>query len=403
MREKFQYYDLIILGAGITGLSIARQQLINDPACKTLIIEKERTVGMHASGRNSGVLHSGIYYPSNTLKAKFCSEGRKLMEKYCQEYGLPIQKCGKVIVPQTQDQDEILDTLQRRSKLNGAKTSIISEDELKKVEPEVYSISSRALYSPQTSVVDPDAILKNLVANLLNKNVEFAYEEHITSADPENSVILTNKNLLYKYGQLINCTGQFSDLISHIFNIGKEYHLIPFKGMYYKLKENTEMKLNGLIYPVPDSRFPFLGIHSVKLINGDVYFGPNSIPALGRENYRGIKGISWRDSIKNSYILLKKYLENNEGFRTFSHRESLQFFKYAFYMHIKKMLPKIKYTDIAASNKVGIRAQLINKHTNNFEMDFIVERKDNTIHVLNSVSPAFTSSFAFAPYILNSK
>ena len=169
------------------------------------------------------------------------------------------------------------------------------------------------------------------------------------------------------------------------------------------LKENTEIKLNGLIYPVPDSRFPFLGIHSVKLINGDVYFGPNSIPALGRENYRGIKGISWRDSIKNSYILLKKYLENNEGFRTFSHRESLQFFKYAFYMHIKKMLPKIKYTDIAASNKVGIRAQLINKHTNNFEMDFIVERNDNTIHVLNTVSPAFTSSFAFAPYILNSK
>ena len=115
MREEFQYYDLIILGAGITGLSIARQQLINDPACKILIIEKERTVGMHASGRNSGVLHSGIYYPSNTLKAKFCSEGRKLMEKYCQEYSLPIQKCGKVIVPETQDQDEILDILHKRS------------------------------------------------------------------------------------------------------------------------------------------------------------------------------------------------------------------------------------------------------------------------------------------------
>ena len=167
MTSQKEYFDLIILGAGITGLSIARQQLLSNSDAKVLILEKEKAVGLHASGRNSGVLHSGIYYPSETLKAKFCSEGARLMTDYCLENALPINKCGKVIVPINEKDDIQIDLLHKRSKSNGATTSIISESELKKIEPEAYSISSRALYSPNTSVVDPGAVLSKLILDLI--------------------------------------------------------------------------------------------------------------------------------------------------------------------------------------------------------------------------------------------
>ena len=401
MQSQPQYFDLIILGAGITGLSVARQQLLTDSGCKVLILEKEKEIGMHASGRNSGVLHSGIYYPSQTLKAKFCSQGGKLMGEYCQEYSLPIKRCGKVIVPKTVDEDHYLDLLHKRAKLNGADTRIISKAELNEIEPESYSATSRALYSPNTSVVDPHSVMKKVISDLINNNVAIAFEEYVISADPQSSTIATNKNVTYRYGQLINCTGQYSDLVSQIFNVGEHYYLIPFKGIYYKLKAESEIKLNGLVYPVPDLRIPFLGIHSVKLVNGDTYFGPNSIPALGREHYDGIKGINLKDTIVTSYFLLKQYVDNKDGFRSFAHRELHQFSRNSFYKEAKKMIPKLKLKDLIESNKVGIRAQLYNKEKRDFEMDFIVEKRDNTIHVLNAVSPAFTSAFSFAKYILS--
>ena len=173
--------------------------------------------------------------------------------------------------------------------------------------------------------------------------------------------------------------------------------------MYYKLKDESQIRLNGLVYPVPDLRIPFLGIHSVKLVNGDIYFGPNSIPALGREHYEGIKGINVKDTIKTSYYLLKQYLDNKDGFRSFAHRELQQISEYSFYTEATKMIPKLKSTDLIKSKKVGIRAQLYNKEKHAFEMDFIIKNQDNITHILNAVSPAFTSAFSFAKYILNRK
>ena len=403
MQSQSRYFDLIILGAGITGLSVARQQLLTDSGCKVLIIEKEKKIGLHASGRNSGVLHSGIYYPSETLKAKFCSEGGRIMGEYCQEFSLPIKRCGKVIIPKTADEDKYLDLLHKRAGVNQADTRIISKAELNEIEPESYSVTSRALYSPNTSVVDPHSVMKKIMSELINNDVVTAFGEYVISADPQCNIITTNKNVTYEYGQLINCTGQYSDLVSRIFNIGEQYCLIPFKGIYYKLQDASEIKLNGLVYPVPDLRIPFLGIHSVKLVNGDIYFGPNSIPALGREHYEGIKGINLKDTFRTAYYLLRQYMDNKDGFRSFAHRELQQFSKNSFYKEAKKMIPKLKLTDLVKSKKVGIRAQLYNKDKHEFEMDFIVEKKDNTIHVLNAVSPAFTSAFSFAKYILRSQ
>ena len=177
-------YDLIILGAGITGMSVARQQILSDSSCKILIIEKEQKIGMHGSGRNSGVLHSGIYYPSDTLKAKFCSEGSRLMADYCEEYNLPILKCGKVILPTKVKDDGQIDLLYDRGITNGALVEIISQKELGEIEPEANPIVQRALYSPNTSVVDPCEILNKIQTELRALNVTFLFNEKVGALNP---------------------------------------------------------------------------------------------------------------------------------------------------------------------------------------------------------------------------
>ena len=394
-------YDLIVLGAGITGLSVARQQLIQDSDCKVLILEKELQVGLHGSGRNSGVLHSGIYYPTDTLKAKFCAEGAKLMAKYCIENDLPISRYGKVILPTKLEDDNQLDLLYKRAIKNGAEVEIISQNKLKQLEPEAYSITSRALYSPNTSVVDPHAVLNKIMLDLLDSGVDIFFGEKIVSADTHKSIISTNKQNLYKYSHLVNCTGQYSDLVSKIFHVGEQYTLLPFKGLYYGLNKSSNIQINGLIYPVPDLNVPFLGIHSVKLVDGDTYFGPTAIPAFGRENYHGFSGINMNDATSISYHLLRQYISNKKGFRRFTHQEASRFLKSKFLENMRKIIPRLSSHDLDRSSKVGIRAQLLDKKRNELVMDFLIERKGNTTHVLNAVSPAFTSAFAFAKYILN--
>ncbi len=394
-------YDLIVLGAGITGLSVARQQLIQDSDCKVLILEKELQVGLHGSGRNSGVLHSGIYYPTGTLKAKFCAEGAKLMDKYCIENDLPISRYGKVILPTKLEDDNQLDLLYKRAIKNGAEVEIISQNKLKQLEPEAYSITSRALYSPNTSVVDPHAVLNKIMLDLLDSGVDIFFGEKIVSADTHKSIISTNKKNLYKYSHLVNCTGQYSDLVSKIFHVGEQYTLLPFKGLYYGLNKSSNIQINGLIYPVPDLNVPFLGIHSVKLVDGDTYFGPTAIPAFGRENYHGFSGINMNDATSISYHLLRQYISNKKGFRRFTHQEASRFLKSKFLENMRKIIPRLSSHDLDRSSKVGIRAQLLDKKRNELVMDFLIERKGNTTHVLNAVSPAFTSAFAFAKYILN--
>ena len=211
-------YDLIILGAGITGLSVARQKVQADPDCRILVIEKEHKIGMHASGRNSGVLHSGIYYPTDTLKAKFCTEGSALMSDYCKENNLPILECGKVILPTKIEDESQIDLLYERGINNGATVKIISQEELSEIEPEARTVTNRALYSPNTSVVDPHAILNQIKLDLEKSGVIILFNERVISANPDVSTVETNKKNIFKYSHLINCTGQYSDVVS------KEFH-----------------------------------------------------------------------------------------------------------------------------------------------------------------------------------
>lgn len=395
------HYDTIIIGAGIIGLSIARELKRQDADISILILEKEAHLGAHGSGRNSGVLHSGIYYPEDSLKAKVCRNGAIAMAEYCEKYGLPIKRLGKVIVPLKTEDDAQIDLLYKRAINNGANVSLIDNIQLKDIEPEVCSVSGKALYSPDTAVIDPSAVLEHLADDLQKKGVHIQFNSPVKKADPDKNQVEAYPGKQYVYGRLFNATGQFTDRIAHLFGIGKKFTLLPFKGFYYRLSENSNLHINGLIYPVPDLNVPFLGIHSVKIITGEIYFGPTAVPAFGREHYQGLKGIELQDGALISYQLVQQYIRNKQGFRRFVHEEAGRFLKRKFVEAAQALVPGLKPEHLVVSDKVGIRAQLLDRDKHELVMDFIIERKDNTVHVMNAVSPAFTSAFEFAKHIIS--
>jgi len=400
--EDKKYYDYIVLGAGIVGLSIARELISREPDASLLVIEKEGQPGMHASGRNSGVLHSGIYYPSGSVKAHVCTEGARAMALYCREHGLPIEQIGKVIVPSCIEHDPQIDLLHERAHSNGARVELIDARQLEEIEPEARTASGRALYSPDTAVIDPLAILQHIREALKVAGVNFRYHSPCSGADVENSVVRCHDEA-FKFGHLYNATGAFADRIAKMFGVGDEYVLMPFKGRYYRLKADSGIHINGLIYPVPDLNVPFLGVHSVKSVHGDVYFGPSASPVLGRENYHGVEGINLRDGSSIFYHLLDQYRRDNQNFRHLMHEEGKRLLKSKFVAAAQALVPNVTGSMLESSRKVGIRPQLLNTERHELVMDFLVENHANTTHVLNAISPAFTSGFSFAKMVVDGK
>ena len=391
------YYDNVIIGGGIIGLSIAREITKTEKNTSILLIEKERNVGLHASGRNSGVLHSGIYYPSDSIKGKVCSSGSKEMISYCHNHNLPINHIGKVIVPTKSHHDKYIDLLYKRAKQNDVNAFIIDKKELSYIEPEAHSESGRAIYSPDTAVVSPLLILGEIIKEIVSTTT-LATSSFVTKYYPEKSKIIVNGKEV-SYGKLYNSAGLQADKIAHIYSTGREYTILPFKGLYYKLNNNCGMSIKKLIYPVPEIDYPFLGIHSVTTIDGSVLFGPSAIPALGRENYSMFNGVSPVDLFSIGYHLFRQYISDN-GFRKFTHEEISKFSKDNFISSAKSIVPRLDSKCLYKSKKIGIRAQLYNKNKNKLEMDFVIKRVGNTVHVLNAVSPAFTSAFSMAKIIV---
>jgi len=395
-------YDYIIVGAGIVGLTIARELRIREPGASILMLEKEPEVGRHGSGRNSGVLHSGIYYPEASLKARMCSDGAKMMAAYCDENSLPIARLGKVILPVRSDDGPQLDLLFHRAKANGARVELLDEDALHALEPSTRTATGQALYSPDTAVVEPMAIVQHMAKALQQDGVEIRFNAQIVRVDAQKS-LLTTKTGIFAYAWLFNSSGQYADKVGRCFGVGEHYTLLPFKGIYYRLSPATKVVCNSMIYPVPDLNVPFLGVHYTKKIDGQVYLGPTAVPALGREHYRGLEGISLRESVSILFRLGQQYALNQQGFRRFSHAEALRFFRSKFAEAARCLTPELKNEDLLACDKVGIRAQLLDLKKHELVMDFVVENGENSTHVLNAISPAFTSSMSFAKFIVDQK
>lgn len=391
--------DFIIIGAGILGLSTALKLLDAYPKAKISILEKEGAVGEHASGRNSGVLHSGIYYPPDSLKAKLCGEGAKAMRAYCQEHGLPWNKLGKVIVP-TQAQDEnTLRMLYERGLLNGVSVEWLDEAQLAELEPLARTATGRALLVPETTVVDPKAIMQHLHQGLAARGVKFYFNACCEQVDVKKRVVSSGLST-WHYQHLINTAGLYADKIANACGLNHRYTMLPFKGLYYEIKPTSEIKINHLIYPVPDMNVPFLGVHFTKSVSGKIYVGPTAVPALGREQYRGIQDMNIKETMPVLYHLLRQYKINEQGFRNYTHREILNFLKPKFVNTAQTLVPSLASSDLSLSGKVGIRAQLLDILSCRLVMDFLIEQTSHETHILNAVSPAFTSAFGFSEYVV---
>jgi len=385
----------LIVGGGITGLTIARE-LLKKGVDDIVIVEKENSLGAHASGRNSGVLHAGIYYSPGTYKAKFCVTGNQLMKEYCWEKELTLQETGKVIVTDDSRLDSLLE-LKRRADQSGAKSVIIDRKELLELEP--YSVpSEKALYSPNTAVFNPNQILASIKDELAcSGKVNFVFGTSFLGLSGSNKA-LTNQGSI-TFNKFINAAGSFADKVAHSFGLGSQYKVLPFKGTYKKLVSNRNYLVRGNIYPVPDLRNPFLGVHFTRGYDGNVYIGPTAIPALGREEYGFFNDISLETlSILGRDALL---FFTNEGFRAAAMSETKKYFtKYMLY-EAKKLVPELKIEDIEDSPKVGIRPQLVDWRSKKLVMDFIILKDGDSLHILNAISPAFTCSMAFAEHIVD--
>jgi len=385
----------LIVGGGITGLTIARE-LLKKGVDDIVIVEKENSLGAHASGRNSGVLHAGIYYSPGTYKAKFCVRGNQLIKEYCGDKELTLQHNGKVILTDDNRIDPLYE-LKSRADQSGARSEIIDTQELLELEP--YAVrSEKALYSPDTAVFNPNQILLSIKEDLESSgNVRFALGTLFTGVIG-NTTATTNRGSI-NFINFINAAGTFADKIAHTFGVGTQYKVLPFKGTYKKLVKSRDFLVRGNIYPVPDLRTPFLGVHFTRAYDGNVYIGPTAIPAFGREEYGFFDDLSLESlSILGRDVLL---FFVNEGFRTAAKSEAKKYFTKYMLSEAKKLVPELKIEDIEDTPKVGIRPQLVDWKSKKLVMDFIVLKDGNSLHILNAISPAFTCSMAFAEHVVN--
>ncbi len=392
MSETFNT-EILIVGGGVVGLSVARELLLQKKGSVT-VIEKEESLGKHASGKNSGVLHAGIYYPSASLKAKLCVNGRRMMEEYCRSKNIPVLNCGKVVVGVREKDNETLELIFNRAREMNVPIERIDKTKLKEIEPQADCYKD-ALWSPSSAITDPKKVLAALHSDIISMGGKVLINKKFQKRFDENTIQLeTGELVTYKF--LVNCGGTFADKIAHEFGLSKHLRILPFKGIYWATSDEYSKKITRLIYPAPDLSMPFLGVHVTKCMDGRVTLGPTAIPAFGRENYTAFGGLHIGDSSFVMKALSGLLISNKQGFRKFVRHEFSRYFSNSFLNEGRALTPELSKKDIGGVVKIGIRAQLFDNRKKTMENDFIVDKGANSLHVLNAVSPAFTSSPALA-------
>lgn len=391
-------YDFLVVGGGIVGLTVALE-LLRRGMGSVAVLEKEATLGMHSSGRNSGVIHAGIYYAPGSLKAHLCVSGAKRLWDYAEEKKLPHRRIGKVIVTTHEDQLSVLDDLERRAKANGVRIERVDEKGLGDIEPHARTVGY-ALFSPDTAVMDPKSVLKAIADDIVSMGGHVFYDTQVLRVDADKRMLITDRDT-FQYGHWVNAAGLEADRLAHQMQVGLQYRILPFKGSYKKVSPESPAQFRGLVYPTPDPQLPFLGVHVTKNVYGEVFLGPTATPALGCENYAGLRGIDWRRLPVDFGYLAYMFVTNRNGFFNLVRSEIAKYSARGFFEEVKKLSPVIRPEDILPCDKVGIRAQPFDCRTKRLVMDFLVEKGPFSTHILNAVSPAFTSSFALAEHIVS--
>jgi L-2-hydroxyglutarate oxidase len=389
--------DFLVVGAGIIGVSIARELRRRHPA-RVMVIEKEPLPGQHASGRNSGVLHAGVYYKAGTLKARLCVEGNRLMREYCVTKQIPLNDNGKVIVARSEKELSALRELFARSQANGVRSELVDSQTLKEIEPCAKTID-QALYVKDTAVVDPQRVMDALVDDARREGVNL--QMGCMWRRREGKDLAHTSQGRIAYGHLVNCAGLFADRIAWAHEAGREYRILPFRGQFYQLRPQSKVTVRGNIYPVPDLRNPFLGVHFTRRPEGNITIGPSALPLLGREQYRGLRGITMKDGLAMATYLFRLFTRNQDHFRSIAWREILKVSTSGFFREARGLAVGFEAADLLPGKEPGIRAQLVQTKTAELVNDFVIESGVKSTHILNAVSPAFTSSLPFAEHVVS--
>lgn len=390
-----QTWDIAIVGGGIVGLATALELLTRKPHLRLVMLEKEGQIGQHQTGHNSGVLHSGIYYAPGSLKAKLCVAGKERLIRFCEEHGIIYDMVGKVIVATDEEELPRLQNLYERGQANGVPgLEMIGPERLREIEPHCTGI--KALYSPATGIVDYSAVARKYAELIEAKGGEIRTYHQVTGIARRNGTTELQTpvgNVATRY--VISCAGLYADRVAALTGNAPEPRIVPFRGDYYMLKPELGDWVNGNIYPVPDPRFPFLGVHFTRRINGDIWLGPNAVLAFAREGYRltdvNVGELVEALAYSGFQQLATKFWQTGleEMYRDVS--------KKAFLASLQRYVPELTLDDMV-SGPSGVRAQALAPDGSLVD-DFIVDDQGDTLHVRNAPSPAATSSLAIGAMI----
>lgn len=387
-------YDIAVVGGGIVGLATAMALSKRFPNSALVVLEKEDGVARHQTGHNSGVIHAGIYYRPGSYKAKLCVEGVGLMKAFCDDNAIEYQECGKVILATSDDERPALEELHRRGVANGVPgLRMLDPEQLREIEP--HAVAVRALHSPQTAIVDFTRIAIAMAGRLAAAGVDVQTGATLRGAQhADGGLYLKTTRGVVPTRYAINCAGLYADEVARLMGATPQVQIVPFRGEYYTLRHSQSL-VRALIYPVPDPRFPFLGVHFTKRITGEIEAGPNAVLAFAREGYRmgdvRLREIGRTLAFGGFWRMGARYWRM--GFEEF-HR-SLS--KRAFWNGLRRLVPEIREDDLIPGG-AGVRAQAVSRDGSLVD-DFSIVESPNAIHVLNAPSPAATASLAIGNHI----
>ena len=383
--------DILIIGGGVMGLATGIALLQSKSSLKVIIAEKENQLAMHASGRNSGVLHAGFYYSPDSLKAKFCRDGNKELRKLAKKYEIPVREVGKVVVTRNEDENQRLETLYQRGIANGVDIEMLDSSKLKNYEPLAIT-HERFLWSPTTAVSDSKAIVDAMRQEFESLGGTINYGSKVFLKESNNEIIDSSNTFIAKH--YINAAGAQSDRIARKVGVGTEYAMLPFMGVY-RATEEKNLPLQRLVYPVPHPINPFLGVHFTLTIDHKVKIGPTAIPIAGREQYSFASGWSASDiaqALKGMTSLIKGEAHD---FGAILKSELPKFLESTLARESTELVPTANVVKHWNKKPPGIRAQLVHLPTGRLEQDFVVTSRANSTHILNAVSPGWTSAIPF--------
>ena len=387
-------YDIAIVGGGIVGLAIAYQIQREFPKLNLIILEKEKELAFHQTGRNSGVIHSGLYYKPNSLKAKNCVKGRKQLVQFAKENNIKHDICGKIVLALNKREATELETLKKNGEQNGLENlQILTPLQFKNIEPNAEGVA--ALWVPQSGIIDYKEVSNKFAELIKQMNPKSKIALNCELLNIEKGLLFSTKGEI-KIKHTIFCGGLFSDRLAKKDKLKLDMQIVGFRGDYYKLTDKAKSKVKKLIYPVPNPEFPFLGVHFTKMIGGDIECGPNAVFTFKREGYQKTD-FSWKDTFEAiSFLGTWRLFINHWKFGLNEYRRA--FSKALFLKELKKMIPTLQMEDIIVGRS-GVRAMALGNDGEVID-DFKIVVSKNNLHVLNAPSPAATACLAIGQQIM---